>query len=141
MERVRDLQKAQAAFETPRRQMQISPVTATERLGKEVDELYVGLHPEPNLWEWGEIASEVADVFLYLVVVANRYGIDIGGAVTNKLAYNQQRFPVALFDGSNGKSFADNYAEAKRREGKPVPEAIDVYNPSITTETLMRESD
>lgn len=128
MERVREIQQAMLQFEAPRKQMQISPIAAVERMERESTELFETLYPEPNLWQWGEIASEVADVFLFLIVVANRYGIDIAEATTKKLEQNHQRFPVELFDGTNGKTFQENYAEAKRREGKPIPKPQPDYS-------------
>ena len=128
METIKGLQRAQLAFEAPRKQMQISPIGAMERMEQKMDELYVELVDEPNLWEWGGIASEIADVFLFLCVVANRYGVDIGEATEKKIAQNEQRFPIILFDGSNGKPFKENYEEAKRLEGKPVPKPTPDYS-------------
>ncbi len=141
MERVREIQDGMAQFEAPRKQMQISPIAAMEHMEREFDELYVGLYDNPTQEQTREIASEIADVFLFLVIIANRYDIDIASATTEKLAYNHERFPVELFDGTNGKTFKENYEEAKRREGKPVQKPITIYTPSLEEWTLMQEPD
>jgi dCTP diphosphatase len=40
-----------------------------------------------------EVALELADVLLYLVMLADRLGVDLGEAARRKIALNEQRFP------------------------------------------------
>jgi len=104
-------------------------VWATERIGHEVDELHAEVVDDPNLWERGAIASEIADVYLFLSCVANNYGINIEEEALKKLRINQERFPVHEFQSGD---YSEAYARVKAREGRVVP--IDVYNPSVSTE-------
>src|SRR4051812_43813075 len=50
-----------------------------------------------------EIASEMADVAILLFEMADNLGIDLGGAMREKLACNAERYPVAKARGSNKK--------------------------------------
>jgi dCTP diphosphatase len=49
------------------------------------------------------VASEVADVFLYLVRFADMLEIDIADAATRKLERNAERYPVDVARGSSKK--------------------------------------
>jgi len=49
------------------------------------------------------IASEMADVAILLFEMADRCGIDLTQAITDKLAANAERYPVAKAKGSNKK--------------------------------------
>ena len=40
-----------------------------------------------------EVALELADVLLYLVMLADRLDVDLGEAVRRKIGLNEQRFP------------------------------------------------
>lgn len=40
-------------------------------------------------------ASEAADIFIYLILFADRLGFDLLDAANNKVAENEQRFPEA----------------------------------------------
>jgi len=40
-----------------------------------------------------EVALELADVLLYLVMLADRLGVDLGEAASHKIALNEKRFP------------------------------------------------
>ena len=42
----------------------------------------------------GEVAAEMADVLIYLLVLADHCGIELTQAVTSKMALNETRFPV-----------------------------------------------
>lgn len=51
-----------------------------------------------------EIAAEMADVLIFLLRMAQRYEIDLGRAVVEKLAANEKRYPVETARGSNRKA-------------------------------------
>jgi dCTP diphosphatase len=40
-----------------------------------------------------EVALELADVLLYLVMLADRLGVDLGEAASRKIGLNERRFP------------------------------------------------
>ena len=50
-----------------------------------------------------ELASEMADVAILLFEMANDCGIDLATAMRQKLARNEQRYPVEKARGSNRK--------------------------------------
>lgn len=50
-----------------------------------------------------EIQSEIADVAILLFELADNCGIDLGEAMREKLARNNERYPVAKARGSNKK--------------------------------------
>lgn len=50
-----------------------------------------------------EIESEIADVAILLFELADNCGINLAAAMRAKLAYNEQRYPVAKAKGSNKK--------------------------------------
>ncbi len=49
------------------------------------------------------LGEECADVLLYLLLIAERAGIDLAAATRDKLAKNARRYPVALAHGSREK--------------------------------------
>lgn len=49
------------------------------------------------------LADECADVLMYLLLIADRAGIDLAQAMREKLARNAQRYPVELARGSREK--------------------------------------
>lgn len=51
----------------------------------------------------GRLASEAADVFLYLLSFALACGFDLVEAAAQKLAVNERRYPVELARGSSAK--------------------------------------
>ena len=51
-----------------------------------------------------EVAEEIADIQIYLTRLSDKLGIDIGDAVTRKLAINAEKYPVAKARGSALKS-------------------------------------
>lgn len=56
--------------------------------------------PPERRQEWED---EVADVFILLVRLADRSGVDLPKAFTRKLALAGQKYPVEAFKGSNRK--------------------------------------
>ncbi len=46
------------------------------------------------------VVEEVADVFLFALLLADRLEIDVGQAIADKLAANEQKYPVALARGN-----------------------------------------
>lgn len=42
-----------------------------------------------------EVGLELADVLLYLVMLADRLGVDLGEAASRKIGLNEKRFPPA----------------------------------------------
>ncbi|GAA5483707.1 nucleotide pyrophosphohydrolase [Haloferula sargassicola] len=48
-----------------------------------------------------EIASEMADVAILLMEMADRTGIDLGKAISAKIELNEERYPVAKCRGNN----------------------------------------
>ncbi len=46
------------------------------------------------------VVEEVADVFLFALLLADRLDIDVGKAIAGKLAANELKYPVALARGN-----------------------------------------
>jgi dCTP diphosphatase len=46
------------------------------------------------------VEEEIADVQIYLVRLADKVGVDIGGAVKRKMRLNRARYPARLVKGS-----------------------------------------
>ena len=49
------------------------------------------------------VEEEVADVFLYLLRLADRLGVDLLEAAKNKITINEQKYPVDKVKGSSKK--------------------------------------
>lgn len=49
------------------------------------------------------ISDEVADVQLYLVLLADQLGIDIAAAVDKKIKKNEEKYPADIVKGSSKK--------------------------------------
>ena len=49
------------------------------------------------------VRLEVADVFLYLLQLADKLGIDLAGAARDKLALNARKYPFAQSRGTSRK--------------------------------------
>lgn len=65
-------------------------------LGEEVGELFKAVRACQGLGiedsaDVGSVADELADILIYLGAIANRYGIDLHHAFSNKLERNKQR--------------------------------------------------
>jgi NTP pyrophosphatase (non-canonical NTP hydrolase) len=52
------------------------------------------------------VESEMADVFIYLVRLADQMGIDLQAAAERKIRYNETRYPVAKARG-NAKKYTE----------------------------------
>jgi NTP pyrophosphatase (non-canonical NTP hydrolase) len=50
------------------------------------------------------VEEELADVLIFLLRFAQRFGFDLSAAVIDKLATNEERYPVATARGSNRKA-------------------------------------
>jgi NTP pyrophosphatase (non-canonical NTP hydrolase) len=50
-----------------------------------------------------EVALELADVLLYLVLLADKLGIDLADAAARKIELNERRYPAAEVRGSASK--------------------------------------
>ena len=79
-------------------------------LGEEIGELFKavrrteGLKVDPDS-QIGEIGHELADVFIYLCAIANRYGIDLEQAFLDKETLNHQRQWIST-ESTEGRSTA-----------------------------------
>ncbi len=62
----------------------------------------VALSPEAK----AEVAAELADVFIYLVRLADRLGVELGPAVEAKILVNAARYPVEKSRGNKKKHSA-----------------------------------
>ena len=47
-----------------------------------------------------EVSLELADIFIYLIRISDQLGIDLLNAAKEKMAINEQRFPVSSREGS-----------------------------------------
>ena len=56
------------------------------------------------------VVEEIADVLMFAILLADRLDIDIGTAITDKLAANELKYPVALARGN-----ARKYTELRER--------------------------
>ncbi|MDQ2811164.1 MAG: nucleotide pyrophosphohydrolase [Actinomycetota bacterium] len=52
----------------------------------------------------GQVRSEIADVFLYLVRLADVLGVDLLASAADKLAENERRYDAATYRGSRRKA-------------------------------------
>jgi len=76
-------------------------------LGEEIGELFKAVRKNEGLKvditsRFGTIAEELADIFIYVCALANRYGIDLETAFREKEALNHQRSWIEqgdLFEG------------------------------------------
>ena len=50
-----------------------------------------------------EVAEEMADIAIYLFIMAADAGVDLGQAIQTKLAINEKRYPVDKAKGRNNK--------------------------------------
>ena len=54
----------------------------------------------------GEVESELADVFIYLVRLADRLGVDLHAAAVSKLDVNDSKYPIEKAKG-NAKKYTE----------------------------------
>ncbi|HUK02458.1 MAG TPA: nucleotide pyrophosphohydrolase [Steroidobacteraceae bacterium] len=57
----------------------------------------------PNAAQLGRMRAECADVFIYLVRLADKLGIDLMSAARDKMAENEARYPAERVRGSAAK--------------------------------------
>ena len=50
-----------------------------------------------------EVADELADVFYWLIMLANHYNIDLGSALSSKMDKNEEKYPIEKARGSSDK--------------------------------------
>jgi len=58
------------------------------------------------------VIEEIADVLMFALLLADRLGIDVSKAITDKLAINAKKYPVALAHGN-----ARKYTELGGQQG------------------------
>ena len=87
-------------------------------LGEETGELFKAVRKLEGLKvdvasEFGTISEELADIFIYVCAIANRYGIDLETAFRDKEAINHQR--AWIKQGDLFKGF-ENEKESQRND-------------------------
>lgn len=100
-------------------------------LGEEIGELFKAVRREEGLKvdvssQFGTVSEELADIFIYVCAIANRYGIDLEAAFREKEAINHQRSWIEqgdLFAGFESQSNDDTGSEDSD-EGHHVAEEI-----------------
>lgn len=63
------------------------------------------------------MATELADVWVYMETLAAIHNIDILEAVNDKVSHNEKRFPADRFQGDKN-DFIRQYMEVKRENGE-----------------------
>ena len=71
------------------------------------DESYLKSQPERVQWA----SEELADVFIYLVRMADKIGIDIEAAVREKIKLNAEKYPVETYRGKSTKYNRDDHGK------------------------------
>jgi NTP pyrophosphatase (non-canonical NTP hydrolase) len=95
-----DFQRYVTGLEAERGFSQQTPVEKCLLLGEEIGELFrairdaEGIAIDPNA-KVGAIADELADVFIYVCSLANRYGVDLETAFRTKEEANKKRRWIA----------------------------------------------
>ena len=64
---------------------------------KEIEEMFV------NAGKKAEISEEMADVFYFLLRLAQKYDIDLASALEKKMEKNERKYPIEKARGSNKK--------------------------------------
>ena len=88
-------------------------------LGEEIGELFKAVRRAEGLKvdvssQFGTVSEELADIFIYVCAIANRYGIDLETAFREKEAINHQRSWIEqgdLFAGFESQSNDDEPRE------------------------------
>jgi len=65
-----------------------------------------------------DITSELADIFIYAIHFADRYGIDIPTAIADKIAEQDKKYPLELFEIQDEQERSKALLEAKRNYKK-----------------------
>ena len=113
-----DLQERAFKFSEGRPTMrnQDTPTNLLRKLNHEEGELWREINRRYPSRE--AIGKELADIGLFLLTLANQYGLDLGQFIEDKLDFNEQRFPASLFQYDSGLSFKEAYEMAKEAEKK-----------------------
>ena len=61
-----------------------------------------------------DLASELADIFIYAIQFADRYDVDINEAIMKKLEKQAKKYPVELFQIEDEKERDKAWLEAKK---------------------------
>ncbi|MFC2078886.1 MazG nucleotide pyrophosphohydrolase domain-containing protein [Candidatus Bipolaricaulota bacterium] len=99
-------------------------------LGEEVGELFKAVRKIEGLKvdaasQFGTISEELADIFIYVCAIANRYDIDLETAFREKEAINHERSWIEqgdLFDGFESQSDNDERNGESNGSNHPVDE-------------------
>ena len=107
---MREIQSRYIDFINRRPDFNIGTHRSVERARQELNEELYPILPtateEITIWQYADVADEMADVVLFIAHAANRLGIDLEHAMKTKMDKNDVRFPEGM-----------TYKEAKRREG------------------------
>ena len=92
-------------------------------LGEEIGELFKSVRKTEGLKidvssQFGTVSEELADIFIYVCAIANRYGIDLEVAFREKEAINHQRSWI-----EQGTLFAGFESELNDDEQEEVADA------------------
>jgi dCTP diphosphatase len=89
-----ELQKQLIAFAASRDWLRWhSPKNLALALAAEVGELCQLLRWDEGAAEKDALASEMADIAIFLLYLGNRLDIDLAGAILDKIRLNEDRFP------------------------------------------------
>jgi len=106
---IKEIQKKLANFANERDWDQFhSPKNLVMALTSEVgelNELYQWLNEEQSLLDnknddFSQVKHEIADIFIYLLRIADKLNIDIEDAVKEKMKINAEKYPVDLAKGN-----------------------------------------
>ena len=65
-----------------------------------------------------DLASELADIMIYAIQFADRYGIDIPAAIESKIEKQNKKYPVEIFEIEDEIERNKRWLEAKRNYKK-----------------------
>lgn len=65
-----------------------------------------------------DMASELADIFIYAIQFADRYAIDIPSAIAKKIEKQDKKYPVEIFEIEDEKERNKAWLEAKKNYKK-----------------------
>ena len=106
--KIEEIQKTLSAFAKERDWDQFhSPKNLVMALTSEVgelNELFQWLTEEQsNNVDNDEIREEIADIFIYLIRLADKLNVDIENAVKEKIKLNANKYPIELSKGNSKK--------------------------------------
>lgn len=105
LDRMRDMVRAFVAerdwgqFHTPKNLASALSVEAAELL-EHFQWLQTGERTELGDAKLEQVRHEVADVFFYLIRIADRLGIDLDAALQEKMVLNREKYPADKVRGS-----------------------------------------